>query len=268
MTSLVDDLSGRDLETLAGITGSEPAELLVDLQRKPWHVHDLLSNPDVFDSILDRHAPPAQVVSPILLFAVLIHRASDELRDATYVHDWAGPKSRLPVFDVEPLREYLEDPGRLVFLAKLLASFAVPEPLPIPEDDPFDLVALAAWLDAVPDRTALLRRLGDLALFSAGVFPDRAATRPLRPIDAERLGRGIGMSPDEIIGLCDTGSTTPGFVALETLGARWYSVAYDDGGQPPVVVDVAHRFTAARRVLNHLSDRYLNDIEPNFPLAS
>ncbi len=267
MTALIDQFTERDLATLALIVGSDPAALVADLRRKPWRIHDLLSDDAVFAAVLDRHAHPARLVSPVLLFAVLVHRAAEDLREATYVNDWAGPRTRLPVFDVAPLHEYLDDAGRIVFLARLLASFATPEPLPIPEENRFDLVSVARWLDSVPDRAGLMRKLGDLALFMAGVFPDRTGARPLRPLDAERLGRGVGMTPEEILDLCDAGTLAPGLAAVEALGARWYELAGDEGHQPPVVADVAHRFRAARRVLNHVTDTYLYQLDTGFPLA-
>lgn len=266
MATLVDELTARDLATLAAVTGSEPEALAAELRRRPWRIHDLLSDEAVFDSVLDRHSHPARLVSPVLLFAVLIHRAADELRDAPYVNDWTGPRSRLPVFDVAPLNEYLDDFGRMAFLARLLASFAVPQPLPVPEENQFDLVALSGWLDSVPDRLGLMRRMGDLALFLAGVFPDRTGSRPLLPVDAERLGRGVGMGADEILALCEPAGLAPGLTAFETLGARWYETSLSS--QPPVVGDVAHRFSAARRVLNHIADTQLYRLDTAFPLAS
>lgn len=265
---MADGLTDRDIVTLAGIVGSTPEDLAEDLRRRPWAAHDLMASPDVFAAVMERSSHPADVVSPFLLFAVLVHRSGEELREATFVNDWAGPRSRLPVFDVEPLREFLADPARSMFLARLLASFAVPEPVPVPAN-PFDLDQLVLWLDQVlpEDRTALLRRLGDLSLFLTGVFPDRTGTRPLRPVDAERLGRTVGMTADEILELCDRARIAPGLNALESLGTRWYGAAVH-GGAPALLSDVAHRFQAARRVLNHLADRHLYRLDPGWNVAA
>jgi hypothetical protein len=269
MPSYLDSLNDRDVATLAGIVGCDPVELSADLRRRPWAIHDLLSSEAVFDAVMDRSAHPANVVSPFLLFAVLVHRVADELREATYVNDWSGPRTRLPVFDVAPLQEFMEDAGRTSFLAGLLTSFALPDPPPVPAG-PFDLPGLAMWLDQVvpADRTLLLRRLGDLALFSAGVFPDRTGSKPMRPVDAERLGRTVHMTSDEVLALCDGGRLAPGLDALDALGSRWYAASVAEGGSPPVVADVAHRFQAARRVLNHLTDRHLYKLSPGWNVAA
>ena len=98
------------------------------------------------------------------------------------------PRSRLPVFDVESLHEFVDGPARLLYLARLLDSFVAPDPvvLPVDSDDPWEAVD---WLDAVDpcDRTVLLRRLGDMALFLAGVHADANGSGAL---DEDLAGRG------------------------------------------------------------------------------
>ena len=69
MTPYLDGLTERDLGTLAAIVKAEPEELTTELRRRPWWIHDLLGRPDVFEKVLDRHALPAEVVSPFLLFS-------------------------------------------------------------------------------------------------------------------------------------------------------------------------------------------------------
>lgn len=265
MRGLIDQLSDRDITTLTDVSGLSREELVDRGRRKPWQLAELLAEDDVVDAILDRHAHPSNAVSPTLLFAVLVAVTVADLLEATYVHDWVGPSARLPVFDVEPLQEFVGDLSRVSFLAGLLASFATPAPPPVPAD-PFDLESMAAWLDQVDeaDRAIILRRLGDLALFMTGVFPDRTGARPLRPLDAERFGRSIGMTSDEILAMCDPASLAPGLGALESLGRRWYAAS---DSTEPVVRDIAGRFTAARRVLNHLTDTHLYRLDLAWPVA-
>ena len=267
--SYMDGLTKRDLGTLAVIIGVETGGLIAELRRRPWWIHDLLARPEVFEKVLDRHAHPADVVSPFLLFSVLMHKTAEELREAKYVNEWIGPKTRMPLFDVAPLQEFVEDPGRTFFLSALLTSFATPESPPVPAG-PFDLHGMALWLDQVlpNDRVILFRRLGDLSLFLTGVFPDHTGARPLRPVDAERLGRTIGLTTAEMLALCDQSLLAPGLDALESLGSRWYGAAVKADATPPVVGDVAARFRSARRVLNHLADRYLHRLETGWNLAA
>ncbi len=262
VASYLDGLSERDLRTLAAITAGDAEELAEELRLRPWAIHDLLSDEDVVEGVMGRHAHPANLVSPFLLFAVMVHSATAELRTATFVNDWTGPQSRLPVFDVEPLQEFIEDPARVFFLVRLLESFAVPTPAPVPAD-PFDIGQLALWVDdALPSqRATLLNRLGDLSLFMTGILPDATGPQPLAPTEAEKLGTTVDLTPDEVLGLIDPGSVSPGIDALETLGARWYESAVEAGAGPMVVGDVAHRFKAARRVLNHVSDRHLYQLD-------
>lgn len=262
MASYLDGLSARDLRTLAAITAGDADELTEDLRQRPWAIHDLLSDDDVVAGVMGRHAHPANLVSPFLLFAVMVHSAASELRMATYVNDWTGPRSRLPVFDVEPLQEFLEDPGRVFFLVRLLESFALPSPAPVPAD-PFDLSEMALWVgDALPSqRATLLCRLGDLSLFMSGIMPDATGPRTFEPMEAEQLGSTVDMTSDEVLQLCDNGSISPGLDALESLGSRWYVSARDAGSAPLVVADVANRFRSARRVLNHVADSFLYELD-------
>jgi hypothetical protein len=264
-------LTERDLGVLARVVGVDADELRTRLRKRPWLVHELLSDPEVIDTVAGQRADLAELVSPFLLFAVLAHQAADELLEATYVNDWTGPRMRLPVFDVEPLQEFTEDPARILFVAHLLSSFAAPPSLRLPVDA-LDLEGLVDWLVvALPDdRPALLRHLGDLALFLAGVLPDATGPQVLSASVAERLGRSVGMTADEILALIDPGSASPGLDTLESLGPRWYRAATSQpaSGVPAVVADVATRFRPARRFLNHLADQHLHRIEPSWGFAA
>jgi hypothetical protein len=173
------------------------------------------------------------------------------------------------VFDVEPLLEFADAPGRLRFTAELLAGFAVPAKAPVPVDR-LDLGGLVDWLSAVEpaDQIVLLRQLGDLALFQAGVFPDSTGATTLSAEQAEHLGRSVQMTDDELEHLVDQGSSTPGLDALEMLSSAWYRAAADGSPSTPVLVrDMAHRIRAARRFLNYVADHYLYRVQSNWALG-
>ena len=118
---------------------------------------------------------------------------------------------------------------------------------------------LAGLLDAVPEaeRPGVYRRLGDVSLFLTGVFPDYVTARALGPVDVGRLLRAAGLTGPQRERL----AAVPAIELLEHLGARWYRTACELApvrtARLSVADDVAGRFQQARRVLNHLADRYL-----------
>jgi hypothetical protein len=118
---------------------------------------------------------------------------------------------------------------------------------------------MAGLLDEVPDaqRPGAYRRLGDVALFLTGVFPDYAATHALGPVNVARLLRAGQVPAREHDSLAEA----PAIELLEYLGAQWYRAAWNLApartARLAVVAEVADRFRQARRVLNHIADRYL-----------
>ena len=246
------------------------------LRRDSAAIPHLLGDPRVFEVVFgwtDASSPPrpgqAVPVSPFLTFAVAVHRSATELASVGHVAERTGPRQRVPLFDAPALREFLGSPARRLFLAELLASFTRvasgryrvrgggrTRTRRFSELDP---VRLAGLLDGVPDaeKPGVYRRLGDVSLFLAGVFPDYATLYGVGPASVARLLRAAQVTGAERERL----ATAPAIELLEQLGARWYRAAC---GLAPVrtarldvVADVAGRFQQARRVLNHIADRYL-----------
>jgi len=132
MTRQAFNFSDGDLDVLARALGTDSDSLRDDLDRRPWYANDVLRREEVVDWVLHGDGVDQFAVSPTLFFAVLIHRAAEELGTSDYVDEWAGPGCRLPVFDVDPLIEFADAPARLNFAAQLLASFAVPDAALVP----------------------------------------------------------------------------------------------------------------------------------------
>jgi hypothetical protein len=207
--------------------------------------------------------------SPFLIFALLVQRATTELASAAHVPERTGLRQRVPLFDAPALRDFLADTARRLFLAELLASFTrvasgryrvrVAGRTRTRRFSELDPVWLAGLLDAVPDaeRPGVYRRLGDVSLFLTGVFPDYVTSRAFGPVDAGRLLRAAGLPGPQRERL----AAGPAIDLLEHLGARWYRTACELApvrtARLAVAGDVADRFRQARRVLNHLADRYL-----------
>ena len=262
-------LTGTEITELATACGREVEDLAIELARRPWALHDLLSEPDLIESVVESDELQA-CSSPFVFFAVMTRLAADHLLTSSYVNDWVGPRTRLPVFDVEPVQEFVAAPGRVLFMARLLTSMVEPVWLPVPASagNPWDLVEWISVLDE-DDRGVLLRRVGDVSLYMAGVHADALGHGLVSPDKAERVGVALHMSDDEISELCDPASPTPGLDALERVSARSYQECRrSTTPTPPVVSDIAERMSAARRFLTHLADEFLSPHSTELPFAA
>ncbi len=214
---------------------------------------------------LDRWDGP----SPFLTFSVAVHRTAARLERASFVEERLAPRRRIPVFDVAPLRNLLADPLHRYFLVELLASYTKVSSgvawtwtrrgwhrRRFSELDPVRLAGLLEVVDPT-ERAGIYRRLGDLALFLTGVFPDRGPDR-LGAVGTARLLRLSGLPPDRGDGVAPVD-------LLEVLGIRWYRLAaraVTGAGLPlsasaAVTGTMGDRFGDARRVLNLVADDFL-----------
>ena len=293
-----DHLTDQDLKLLIsavssgrGPAGTVPAGAgAAFLRHDPAAIPGLLSDPRVFDAVFGwgegarasqgglaqsglTLAGRAAPVSPFLTFAVAVHRSAAELASMGHVTERTGPRQRVPLFDAPALRDFLGSPARRFFLAELLGSFTRVASgryrvrgggrMRTRRFSELDPVRLAGLLDGVPDaeRPGVYRRLGDVCLFLSGVFPDYATLYGVGPAQVARLLRAARVPAAQH----DQLATIPAIDLLEQLGARWYRAAC---GLAPVrtarldvVAEVAGSFRQARRVLNHIADRYLFSAE-------
>lgn len=271
-------LGPADLRYLAPLVGdpdAPAAQVAERLAGDPVRLERLLASDHALAAIAppDDDVPggvpagPLVGVSPFLAFSAAIHRAERDLRDARYVEEWAGPRMRVPVLGVDDLRAFLGEPRRRLFLADLLTSYTRVTSGTVwrrarrgwrrQRFSELDPLALAAMLDATPesDRPRVHRRLGDLALFLTGVFPDHTAARLFRPIDVHRLGRAAAEGAPALEEALETRGSMG---LLERLGERWYRLAGRQGPADVVSGDeAADRFADARRALDHVTHRYL-----------
>ena len=236
----LEHLADADLRLLAAVAGERLAsDFMVRLRSRPEELERLLLHPGLWQRIFGRGSTEAFLhASPFLVFAALVQRTAYELRTASYIDEWAGPRQRVPLFDVASVRSFAMDSGRRLFLAELLASYTHVSSGTMlvrtarglrrrrfSELDPPRLAELAE-LAPVADRPAIIRRLGDLSLFLTGVFPDHAGRR---------------------------------LEALEDIGRRAYATSAEAarGTTASVLKDLSEQFRSGRRFLNRLTDRYL-----------
>jgi len=291
VSAYADYLTEADLRLIARAVGASAAAV-TELAGDAAAIEGLLADPRVFSAVFGTVSPgsPASpaapevlvFASPFLAFGVAVHRAVADLAAMDYLPERSGLRQRVPVFDTPELRDFLGSAERRLFLAELLASFTrvasgryrVPSrwggsgPGPgagsggrsrtrrFSELDP---VKLAGLIEVAPEesRPGIYRRLGDVSLFLAGVFPDYSAMHAFGPVDVSRLLRSARVPAGDRDGL----AAAPALDLLEYLGARWYRAALATApvrtARLDVVGEVAERFRQARRVLNHLADRYL-----------
>ncbi|MGH3488900.1 MAG: hypothetical protein ACRDP8_13430 [Actinopolymorphaceae bacterium] len=265
-----DNLTDADLALL--VQASATTLTAAELRHEPAAVPGLFDRPEVFDAVFGRTQEGDRWlvgVSPFLAFATAVHRSAADLGHTSYLTERTGARERVPVFDGPELAAFLQPAARRLFFAELLASFArvasgryvvrTARGLRSRRYSELDPVRLAGLLDTVPpaERPGAYRRLGDVALFLSGVFPDYTTRHALGPIDAARLLRAAGIAREEREEL----ATAPAIDLFEQLGARWYrqacALAPLRTVRLEVIAEVAESFRQARRVLNFVADRYL-----------
>lgn len=252
-------------QDLLALTGGRPDQIPA-LRREPTLILDLLDRPAVADALLTANRDDPErftYISPFLVFAAAVHRTARSIVGSSYVSERTGPRSRVPVFDAPQLAAFATVPAHQLYLAELLASYSrlssgvmwrrTGRGWRRQRWDELDLPRLAALLEAVPplQRPAVWRRLGDGAMFLAGVFPDHAE-RSLGPLEVSRLvqATGLRLRSTEVLGGNVVG-------LLEELASQ----AYGQAGRA-VPEEAARRPGSVRRLLTLISDRYL------FPFAA
>lgn len=271
-----DQLSRDDLSLLsrlashAGVDGD-------DVRSHSGALARVMSHPAAFDSVFARREGNALTpTSPFLTFALIVHRGWAELQSIHHVDEWVGPRQRLPVLGGDDIRGFLAGAQRRLFLTELLASYTrvtsgttwvrTARGWRRRRFSELDPVRLASLLEIVPpaEHPGVYRRLGDLALFLTGVFPDHTEMHGLGPLDEGRLLRisGLDAEPQRGAGRRSELPSTGAVSVLERLGKRWYCLASRTTQGPltgtmPVVAELAERFGVARRTLNFLTDRHV-----------
>jgi hypothetical protein len=262
--SYLELLGESDLQVLAEAAGfGEAAEGAAALRAEPELIPVALTSELCFARITTP-GPSGCDASPTLIFAVLIHRAAAEVADAGYVTERVGGSTLVPVFDQIALGEYATDPVHQLFLVELLGSYTkvVSGPRWVKTGQRWrkhkfselDAGQLVLLLDSVDEseQSGIYRRLGDLALFVTGVFPDHSAQRAVPPIELERMLRSLPpaarakISDESLDTLMGRGSTA---ALLAGMGPLWYRMA--------ALGQVADSFDQARRFLTFVTDRYL-----------
>lgn len=269
----VETLGERDLDVLTTLDdgSGSPDDLRRRLGSNPEAIDSLLTDARLFALLFESpESDEIRVLTPSLAFAVLVHRTIRDLGSTTHVPEWVGAGERLPVFDVSSLCDFIHDTTRRFMIIELLASFTrvasgsmwvrTRRGYRRRRFSELDPASLAEMVESLPvaQRAAGYRRLGDVALFLTGVFPDHTARHPMSVMGRARLAKATGIEGD-----WGVGAEYVRF--LETAGRRWYDRA-SDGSSLALegkrsLRDFAANFSQARRFLNYLADSYLHRFE-------
>ncbi len=275
MNRYVDLLGEADLTVLGRASGHGPADAPAAwFRRDPGRIVAALDDAATYESLFgDPTDAPLETMSPLLVFAVLIHRAATDIGEHPSIPERFGTRLVVPVFDGDRLARFAATPETRLVLVELLGSYTRVSSGPqwersrgrwrrrrFSEMNPAQLAQLAASLP-FEERAGAYRRLGDLALFLNGVFPDHAARQKLAPIDLERILRSIPEKSRSVstrlLQAEQVDSTGP---LLAALGPHWYRQAARLVPIPSMsaqLADLAEHFDQARRFLNFVTDRYL-----------
>jgi hypothetical protein len=204
-------------------------------------------------------------LSPRFLFTVLLRRIRADLATIPYTVERVDSGGRLVVFDAGIVHELLAADEMFNYLVELLVSFERAETLTVRRAYPShgvrrlntqsidDMLELAGMVEA-PLRATVFRRIGDIALFTTGVFPEAVRRSPRRPhtmLAAPALHRRWRLED------------------YEDEGRRFYRLAADGlmGTRPTlarVLGRLADDFTIARKPLVVLAERYVSWARPHW----
>ena len=285
-------LGEGDLIVLGRASGHRPtADAAAWFRADAQRVAAALDAPATFDALFPTGPtgpsgsdPQLESITPLLVFAVMVHRAATDIGGHSHVPERVGSRLLVPVFDGDRLAAFATDPAARLLLIELLGSYTRVASGPqwelsrgrwrrrrFSEMNPAHLARLAADLP-FEDRAGPYRRLGDLALFLNGVFPDHAARTTLSPIDLDRILRSLpAHTRPDVNALLHHNQIDAAGPLLAALGPRWYRLAATLVPIPSMrtqLADLADQFELARRFLNFVTDRYLwNRRDRLFPWA-
>ena len=199
-------LSDRDLDFLIETTASEVTDKgrLKQIIREDEDFRNTFTGDQrVFRRVMDDDEILLKI-SPSLFFEILLHRATDELENASYTMEKEGTMT-IPVFDTDDVVEILANRSLLLYLADMLSSFTRIEGYALSfrvrkgvwkkiRFNDLDIHSLMAFADAVEETHRLMfyKRIADVCLFVLGIFPDYAERDYRYPFSRETRPRIAG----------------------------------------------------------------------------
>jgi len=210
----------------------------------------MLEDPKLFDRIFNEAVAR---ISPYLMFAVLVRRIRRDLEKEPYLYQRDTDGRRIPVLAAPEAVNLLTESTMRDYLAEMLCSFIRTNTGTAHRNEPGgmrkqkfcdidmdDMIALCQLVEPhfIP---RLYKRIGDIALFFAGIYPEHTSHFVRR-----RRSQEWRIVSD-----------------YEREGRHFYSLVARAPQPPwpsPVFERLSEQFSLAREVLGALSDRYFKSL--------
>jgi hypothetical protein len=259
-----------DLQFLAATVAGGDAQRAGHLVRA-WHADPEQIEPYLEDDrILTRLRAEQHLVvelSSRFLFTVLLRRIRRDLAETPYTVERVHADGRVVVFDAGQSHSLLRSREMFDYLVELLVSFernetmvvrqpAAPRPVRRLNTASMDDMIQLAGLVEPALRPLVFRRIGDIALFTTGLFPEAV-------LRGRRLPIAAAERPEPTV------RRRYRLEDYEAEGRRFYRLAADQftPSHPTlarVLARLAEEFTAARKPLTVLAERYVAWARPHW----
>lgn len=257
-------LSETDLIFLLDAIGAESEEKvrLKQLVRKDEALlNAIIGDEKVFSKVIGDEESFLRI-SPQLYFEVLLRKTHRQLKEAGYTIERSG-REMVPIFDLKEVNNLLSQNPVLTYLSDMLASFTKIESYSISypvrkgiwrtirysDLDIDSLKKYGEWVDE-EQRLAIYKRIGDVCLFIAGIFPEYAKFWQRYPASGEPRPKFPGqiwrsMEEYEKEGKKFYESAAEHFAARTTGLSEVFSLLHE-------------YFNVAKKPLNFLPEHYLH----------
>lgn len=222
-------------------------------------IEPMLDDPRLLDRLYND--PKACLrVSPYLMFSLLVRRLRKDLEKEPFLFQRDAGGKRIPIFEVPQAIELLGKAAIRDYLTEMLCSFVragsgvlyrneqgMLQERKFSDLDMDDMIALCRWVEP-HIKPRLYKRIADIALFVAGVYPDHTSHFVRR-----RRSQQWRIVHD-----------------YEREGRHFYTLVARSAHPPwpaPVFERLAEQFLLVCAVLSALSERYLKPLRARYLLG-
>jgi hypothetical protein len=239
---------------------SDKGHLIELIKDDEGFIEAMLRDEELFDRVIGDEEILVKI-SPKLFFAVLLERIRRDLEKETYTVE-RRHLQRIAVFDSDKVVDLLSRKQIRDYLAEMLASFTRIESFTLPvrvrkgiwrkyRFNDLNVASLIRYCQAVDEdhRFRFYKRIADVCLFLAGMFPGHIETQYRYPLSRKMRPRVMGQSRRSIEDYEEEGRAF-----YERAAEHEVAKAQNLDG---VLSTLSENFTLAEKPLAFMSDHYL-----------